>query len=145
MESNKIERLLDSYFEGQTSLEEEKILKNYFLNENVADHLIQYKPIFMGLEAAGREKMHRDLNLPQNKNNTHKTWWYSVAAMLVVALAVGGFYLSQPRMSQDEKEALAAFEKSREAMLLLSENLNKGTEQLSLVNQFAVTKNKYLK
>ncbi len=144
MESNKIERLLDAYFEGQTSLEEEKMLRNYFLGKNVSEHLIQYKPIFVGLEAASNEKMKTELKLPQAKR-TVGTWWYSVAAMLLVAMAVGGFYLSQPRLSQEEKEALAAFEKSREAMLLLSENFNKGTEQLALVNQFTVTTNKYLK
>jgi hypothetical protein len=37
---------------------------------------------------------------------------------------------------------LAAFEKSRETMLLLSENLNKGAEQITFVNQFTKTKDK---
>jgi hypothetical protein len=52
---------------------------------------------------------------------------------------------SESQPSQEEKEALAALQESRKAMLLLSENFNKGVEQLALVNQFTETKNKILK
>lgn len=145
MESNKIERILEAYFDGQTSLEEEKMLRDYFINNKVSDHLAQYKPLFAGFEAARLEKSSTAFVFPKNKTPKIRTWWYSVAAMLLVAIAVGGFYLSQPRLTQEEKEALAAFEKSQDAMLLLSENLNKGAEQISLVNQFTITKDKFLK
>ncbi len=80
--------------------------------------------------------------MPESRPKTIKTWWYSVAAMLVVAFGVGSFYFSQPHYSQEEKQALAAFEKSKNAMMLLSENLNKGAEQLTFVEQFAITKDK---
>ncbi len=46
MESVNVKKLLDAYFEGTTSLEEEKSLQNYFNNETVADDLVQYQPIF---------------------------------------------------------------------------------------------------
>lgn len=145
MESVKIKQLLDAYFEGATSLDEEKVLRDYFNNEKVADHLVQYQPIFVGLKAAKAERSSKEITLPESGRNTGKTiktWWYSVAAMLVIALGAGGFYLSQPNYTQEEKEALAAFEKSKKAMLLLSENLNKGTEQLSFVAQFGKAKDK---
>ncbi|WP_310994161.1 hypothetical protein [Aequorivita marina] len=142
MELIKIEKLLDAYFEGTTSLSEEKLLQDYFNTEKVADHLIQYKPIFIGLKAARTERYEHEIRLPDNKSKPNKTWWYSVAAMLVISLGVAGFYFAQPQYSQEEKEALAAFEKSKRAMLFLSENLNKGTEQLTFVEQFKINKNK---
>ena len=142
MESVKIKKLLEAYFEGTTTLAEEKLLQDYFNNERVADDLIQYQPIFAGLKVAKAERSTRTFALPESKPQSNKTWWYSIAAMLVVAFGVGGFYLSQPNYSKEEKEALAAFEKSKQAMMLLSENLNKGTEQLTLVGQFGKTKNK---
>lgn len=142
MESVKIEKLLDAYFEGTTNLSEEKILQDYFNNEKVADHLIQYKPIFIGFKVAKKERSEREIELPKKDSKINRTWWYSIAAMLLVALGVGGFYLSQPQYTQEEQEALAAFEKSKEAMLFLSENLNKGSEQLTFVDQFTITKDK---
>ncbi|MGO3182082.1 MAG: hypothetical protein ACTIJ9_04545 [Aequorivita sp.] len=142
MESIKIEKLLDAYFEGATSLSEERILQDYFSNEKVADHLVQYKPIFIGLKAAKEERSEKKLELPESNTKTYKTWWYSIAAILLVALGVGGFYFSQPQYTPEEQEALVAFENSKEAMLFLSENLNKGAEQLTVVEQFKITKDK---
>jgi hypothetical protein len=43
MNTEKIEKLLDKYFEGETSLEEEKRLRDYFRNENLPDHLQSYR------------------------------------------------------------------------------------------------------
>ncbi len=142
MESAKIEKLLEAYFEGATTLAEEKLLRDYFNSNHVAVHLEQYAPIFIGLRVASEERSSRDFKLPKNKFKTIKGRWYSLAAMLVIALGVGSLYFSQPHYSQEEKEALAAFEKSKKAMMLLSENLNKGTEQLTFVDQFVITKDK---
>ncbi len=142
MESVKIEKLLEAYFEGNTTLAEEKLLRDYFNSNNVAGHLEQYTSMFAGFQAAKEEHSSREFNLPERKSKTNKTWWYSVAAMLVVAFGVGSFYFSQPHYTQEEKEALAAFEKSKKAMMLLSENLNKGAEQITFVEQFAITKDK---
>lgn len=143
MESDKIKQLLQAYFEGATSLDDEKVLRDYFGSEKIDDALLQYRPIFAGLKAARAERSSQTLEFPmQARPNTPKTWWYSAAAMFVVAFGVGSFYFSQPNYSPEEKEALAAFEKSKAAMLLLSENLNKGAEQLSYVGQFETAKDK---
>jgi len=143
MESAKIKQILEAYFEGGTTLAEEKLLENYFNNEKISGDLLQYQPLFAGLKAAKAEQSTRAFNLPEtSKQKTIKTWWYGVAAMLVVAFGVGTFFFSQPQYSQEEKEALAAFEKSKQAMLLLSENLNKGTQQLTHVSQFEKTKDR---
>ena len=43
---NKIETILEKYFEGKTSLKEEKLLRKYFLQNDIPEHLWVYKPIF---------------------------------------------------------------------------------------------------
>ena len=141
MGSNNIEKLLDAYFEGNTSLEEEAILMDYFNNHRVEDHLLQYKPIFVGLEAAKREKSSREFRLPESKlSRSYKPWLYAVSAILVIALGIGIFFNMQSQVSQDKKEALIAFENSKKAMIFLSEKFNKGTEQLSFVDEFTIAK-----
>lgn len=144
MKSIEIEKLLEAYFEGNTSLSEEKILRDYFTSGNVTEDLVQYKSIFTGIKIAAEERSSKVLGFPENNIKPRKTWWYSIAALLVLALGVVSFFLSQsqPQYSQEEKEALAAFEKTKEAMLFLSQNLNKGAEQLTFVDQFGITKDK---
>lgn len=141
MESIKIEKLLEAYFEGETSLLEEQVLRDYFKSENVAEKLQQYKPIFEGLLATAEEHSSRNFEFLKSNSGSKKRW-YSVAAILVVALGIGSFYFSQPSFTLEEQEALAAFEKSKETMMLLSENLNKGAAQLTYVGQFGIIKNK---
>ncbi len=46
MNTERIEQLLDKYFEGETSLEEEKLLRDYFKNEEVPEHLQSYRGQF---------------------------------------------------------------------------------------------------
>ena len=55
MELANIESLLDSYFEGETSLDQENILRDYFSSANVAPHLMAYQDLFIGLKNAQKE------------------------------------------------------------------------------------------
>lgn len=142
MELAKIEKLLDTYFEGETTLQEEKILQDYFIDENLPTHLMQYKPIFLGMAAARQERTQKEFTVSQSNSKPPIKWIYMVASILVLAFLIGGVYLAQPNYSAEEQEALAAFEKSKKAMMLLSQNLNKGAGQLTLVNEFDTAKNK---
>lgn len=145
MEWDKIEDLLNKYFEGETTLKEEAELFDYFNNKEVARHLQQYQPLFQGLKMAREEKYEGKPTLPPTRIPNNRTWMYPVAAMIVVALTVGGFVFNNQQMSQDEKEALMAFEQTKHALNLLSKNLNEGTHQLVYVNQFEDAKDKVWK
>lgn len=142
---NNIEKLLDAYFEGRTSLGEEDLLMDYFCNHQVPIHLLQYKPIFIGLAAARKEQSERSFKFPESEAKRSTPWRYAVAGALVIALGIGSFYLSNPGLSAEEQEALTAFENSKEALRFLSENLNKGANQLSYVDEFEEAKNKVFK
>ena len=144
MELAKIEALLDAYFEGNTTLEEENQLRSYFNGNDVAKHLEPYVALFAGFEAAKQETSAKEISLSQSSASANR-WWYGVAAMLVVAVGVGSFMLSQPKLSSEEKEALAAYQEARQTMLMLSENLNKGANKLVHISEFTETKNKILK
>ena len=45
-----IHKLLNKYFEGETTSEEEKTLRNYFSQENISEDLLEIAPIFTFLE-----------------------------------------------------------------------------------------------
>ena len=144
MESTRIEQLLDAYFEAKTTLEEEKVLRDYFKGGDVEDHLRVYQSLFIGLGNAKDEVLEKELQLPQQKGIT-TNWWYGIAAIVAVMFVVAGTLFSDPGLSQEEQEALAALNKSKEAMMMLSESFNKGTEELAVLDQFTNAKNKILK
>lgn len=60
----KIDELIDRYFEGQTSCEEERELRSFFTKENVPEHLQVYRPLFACLEeeaeALRKERMEEE-------------------------------------------------------------------------------------
>jgi len=144
MEFAKIENLLDVYFEGNTSLAQEKVLKEYFSTGDIAPHLEVYKPLFNSFEKAKEEVSEKEIILPTSRFQINP-WWYSVAAMLIIAIGVAGFMFSKPSLTEEEQEAIIAFHKSKEVMFMLSESLNKGAEDLAYLTEFTETTNKILK
>ena len=77
-----IEELLNKYFEGETSCEEERELRHFFTQGIVPEHLKEYSPLFAFLEKenriASRKKKRESQNPPiqsplQNKENSVAT------------------------------------------------------------------------
>jgi len=144
MELAKIERILEAYFEGETTLEQEASLREYFTGTDVAPHLAAYQTLFVGLKAAKEEVSERKINLPATSSSP-KLWWLSIAASIIIVIGVSSLLMPGNQISQEEQEALTAFNKSKETLLLLSKNFNKGTEELAVLGQFTEAKNYILK
>ena len=157
MESAIIDKLLESYFEGNTSLQQEVQLREYFKQEEVAPHLEVYRPMFDAFAAAGDEVSESEVSLPA-KTRTIQPVWYSIAAVLLVAVTIGSLMFSNQGLSREEQEALAALKETKKVMLLMSEGLktgasninhldefNKGTSAIVHINQFTESKNRILK
>ena len=144
MELANVEQLVDAYFEGTTTLQEEGSLRAYFSGEAIAPHLVQYQPMFMAAVVAQKETFTQEVVFPKQPK-TKNRWWIGVAASAVLAVGIGSFVFQQPSLTAEEQEALAAFEKTKEAFQLLSSNFNDGAQELTHISKFAETKNKILK
>lgn len=147
MELDKINQLLESYFEGTTSVAQEQTLKEYFTSNQVDHSLIMYKNLFAGLAKASTEHSTATVTLPTSKRvESKKAWWLSIAATVLVVVGVLGYLnTTNNQMTAQEKEAIAALKESKKAMLLLSKNFNTGIKQLELAHTFSNTTSKYLK
>lgn len=137
MELAKIHQLLEAYFEGNTTLEEETRLQQYFTSEEVAADLLPYAPIFASQVVAREEKSSTEIEIPSEMPK-HNFWKWSIAASIVVVLGVSSFlFIQKDGLSSEQSEALAAYNQAKETMYLLSENLNKGTSKVTFINEFA--------
>lgn len=67
----EIQNLIEKYFEGETSSSQEKILQEYFLQDEVDEDLKQYRPLFNAFTdlTSQPELMEIDLSLVERQNN----------------------------------------------------------------------------
>ncbi|WDF58895.1 hypothetical protein PQ462_19515 [Flavobacterium sp. KACC 22758] len=151
MELDKIENILEKYFQGETTIAEENQLKEYFSSPDVAQHLEQYKPIFGYFSQVKQQKSTQEIPLKTKRRNVA---WLSIAASIVVLLGIGTYlFMSQentaPVVAQSElgtyddpEEALKATQK---ALSLLSSNVNVGIESVQYINEYEQSKNRIFK
>lgn len=151
MELDKIEIILEKYFQGETTIAEENELRKYFSSPNVAQHLQQYQPLFGYFSQVKEQESTQEIPLQTKKRNVA---WLSIAASVVVLLGIGTYvYMSEkntaPVVAQtelgtydDPEEALAATQK---ALALLSNNVNVGIESVHYIKEYEQSKNKIFK
>jgi hypothetical protein len=156
MELSRIELLLEKYFDAETSLTEEKELRDYFCSQDVASYLIQYQSIFGYLAAAKTDRFTKalpQLKALKRQKEVKKLNFYavSIAATVVVMIGTGSYLLYQSEVPKntnelgtykDPKVALIATQK---ALSLLSSNVNVGIKTVHYIEEYQVTKNKIFK
>ena len=57
-----ISQLLERYWDAQTTLEEERILKSFFSQDDIPDELKRYAPLFASFNEAGEEHLGEDFD-----------------------------------------------------------------------------------
>lgn len=145
MEFDKMEALLEKYFEGETSIAEENELKDYFSSSDVAPHLEQYRPLFGYFAEAKEQKLMNNVHLISKKP---KGAWLSIAASIAVLIAVGTYtYFSSNSVKENKElgtydDPEEAFEATQKALAMLSNNVNVGVEGVQYLQVYEVTKDK---
>jgi hypothetical protein len=151
MDTMKIKTLLEKYFDGMTSLEEEEFLLGYFAGEGLADELVPYRDYFRLLQT-GREPLASDggfdeklmellvepksLSVPKPAVRLLPR----IAAAAVIALLIGTSALFLVKNYRDNNrdtftDPQLAYQEARRTLLYVSQNLNKGIEPLQNVNK----------
>lgn len=148
MALDRIEQLLEKYFEAETSIAEENELKAYFTSPDVAQHLEHYKSIF-GYAVQAKQEQFSATNPLQTKKRKSVVW-ISVAASVVVLLGVSVVtyhHYNQPKSNDlgtyDDPEV--AYRETCKALAMISEHVNTGIESMNYLNEYEQTKNKIFK
>ncbi|MBR1520299.1 MAG: anti-sigma factor [Bacteroidaceae bacterium] len=111
MDYKYIEQLIESYFDCQTTLQEEQILRSFFAQEDVPAHLARYAALFQyeteakdevlgedfdqRIMAQIREEEQREAEVQQPKahivqlSTRHFTPFFKAAAVVAMALTIG--------------------------------------------------------
>ena len=143
MELDKIETLIEKYFQGETSIVEENELKNYFSSSDVAQHLEHYQPIFGYFSQAKEHRFTQEIpHLPKSRDKKRNVAWYSIAALVVVLLGIGTFTYfnnNKANTSQDlgtYKSPELALQETQKALAMLSNQVNVGVESVQYIEEY---------
>jgi alanine dehydrogenase len=143
MELANIEKLVEKYENAETTLQEEAILKNYFIKEEVAPHLQEYKYLFSYFDIAKDETYTKTIKLEPTKSKKRNLKWLTVAASVAFLFSVF-IGKHQYEAHQREKAALIYAQVSK-GFKLLSTNLKKGEQAVATLYAYQSKANKVLK
>jgi hypothetical protein len=104
MDKILINSLLDKYFEGGTTLDEDKILKRYFKNGKVAPEHLDVKPLFDFFEAESSK--------PETVNRHSRNYLW--IALLAAACALTLFILTREEIQTIDNQSFAYIDGKRE-------------------------------
>ncbi|MCF8236113.1 MAG: hypothetical protein K9G67_15945 [Bacteroidales bacterium] len=156
MNSQEIEKILERYFNGETSRDEELALNAFFSKKDVPAHLKSLKPMFNYLDEASQEELDEDFderffsNISKKENTKKrsvcKLYLYvstGVAASILVIL--GLFYqfdVFSSKMEDTFSDPAVAYNEARKALLFVSYKFNSGLEPAKQLASFDNTMKK---
>ena len=148
MKTQQIEEILDKYFKGESSLEEEKILKDFFRGNDVPDHLLIYREQFGYLlekqnlksEKLSDQWFDKLESSPRQSKAIHISWGLGIAASLSLLLIgfLSGLLISAGKPVENKIE-IADLQKDMQEMknlLMINQlQLNSASDRIKAVNQ----------
>lgn len=155
--STIVAKLVEKYFQANTTVEEDGLIKEYFDQDNISAELSKYKMLFKVMNKAQSVRYQKELVMDlskttANKNTDHErtakviqfNWWKTAAAASVIA--VGGFFVANNLVNNgmpeskaivmnksnliEPKNAEEAYEITLQALALVSNKYNKGQDQV---------------
>ena len=160
----EIRKLLDRFYTGETTLEEEQILQDYFSSTSIPEELMPDRDLFRSLGTSDSVAVPEDLNqkildvIDQQEKKVVRTRRISVFSLsglaagllVVIALYVGYFRADRPGMLADQmndtyENPQDAYEEARRTLAYVSAKLNTGTSGLEHVKQVSKTTSDPLK
>lgn len=146
MSFQTIEKLLQKYFEGDTSLHEEEQLKSFFQQDDVPPHLMSLKELFL---TYSREKeievldkqfdndimSHIESEGIISMKRKRRTTIYMISGIAASILILITFFLYINILTKSIEDTFSdpqiAYNEAKNIMLFVSEKLNRGTEPLN--------------
>lgn len=153
MDSKRIEQLLEKYWECETTLDEEKALREFFNQAEVPLHLKESASLFRYFEQQRQQvitdvafegRVKKAIEPPKGKVRSLVYSSLRIAAGISVVLA--SFWLVRTQIREDQPQEITdtyddpkkAFEETKKALQMISKNFSKGqkaTAKLNLINE----------
>ncbi|WP_215224229.1 hypothetical protein [Echinicola shivajiensis] len=124
MMKKQLERLLDKYYQGETSLEEEVQLKDLLKS---SEGFEEEKMFFFGLKELRSEEPSKR---PTPKEGRNLVNWQRYAAVMVAILSISWLFYKEYQEQKEERAYLQVVE----ALSMIQDNMQKGTSSLKVMD-----------
>jgi len=155
MNLKEIEALLEKFYEGATSLEEEQRLKEYFNEGNVPENLAEIQEQFVFYRQA-REEMNPKIDVEQrlsekidkeknsgSQRKKQRIYYFvtGVAASILIFIGVYFQFIASNNsntfaMEDTYQDPEEAYTEAKKALLLVSEKFNAGVQDFNKFSSF---------
>jgi hypothetical protein len=151
MDIKEIQVLLEKYFEGDTALEEDQALLDYFTGENIDPGLRPWQQQFLLLRS-GREPLGFDPEFESRLAGIikaqqviplreHKSRWITrlaVAATIAVLIGISGVIVLNKEWHKEKdtfSDPQMAYAEAQKTLLYVSQKMNQGMKPLNAVSK----------
>lgn len=145
MEPEVIRQKLQKYFDGESSLKDERILHDYFRSEEIDSQFLSYRDLFTGLEKMKDAEIpvhEEDLmdfileNEHREKIRYHKFWQLAgIAAVLLIALFTVHYNNDKAAWKDTYEDPRQAYETAIQTLHFVAGKYQEGIAQLEPVNK----------
>jgi hypothetical protein len=148
MNTKEIEILIEKYFEGLTSIEEERLLKDFFASGGFPEEMKPVAAMFgyfevekeVNLDPDFSDEFIRQINekrmIPFYQNR--KFWYYFSGVAASIIFLITFFYENQNspiKSKYTNEEAQLAYLQTKEALAFVSEKFNAGVKPLHQIEK----------
>lgn len=145
-----IEKILEKYFNGETSLQEEEQLRAFFGKEDIPPHLISLKNMFVFFDKEVGEEIPDDTfekkimdQIEEEKIISIKRKRRSIiylvsgiaASILIIVTLFIHFNTFTRKINDTFNDPQMAYNEAKRIMMFVSEKLNKGTQPLEQMSK----------
>ncbi|MDP3462913.1 MAG: hypothetical protein Q8S18_09015 [Bacteroidales bacterium] len=143
MNTKEIEKLIEKFYNGETSSLEEATLSEWFSQDHIPNHLVSLKPQFVF--AKGNKNQHNLnesfdtdlLNKIEQIEKQNRTLYIrrmivvslSVAASLIIMIGIY-FQFRTTKIEDTFNDPAMAYQEAHKALMFVSDQLNKGLNPL---------------
>lgn len=152
MDSKRIDELLSKYWNCETSLEEEQMLREYFNGKDIPEQFKEASPLFQYFQeqkkkSVGDQAFDESISLTPKVDGKVRSvnWVYNslrIAAGVVVLMTAIWFVRSEIRRSTPQEivdtydDPQLAFEETKRALLMISKSFGTAEQQAKKINLF---------
>jgi hypothetical protein len=152
MNTKEIKELLDKYYEGVTSLAEERILKDYFLSADVPVELVVHKSQFLYFAKVSTDELNEEelekkvfaenIKTPVIHFHSRRNRVFYISGIAATVLLLIGLVftfredvVNKTKVNGAVTDSELVFNQTRDILALVSVNFNKGMEKMQYMGK----------
>jgi hypothetical protein len=152
MKSQEIKKLLEKYYNGETTLQEERLLKEYFTGGDVPEEYQAEKIQFDYLLFSGKNNLKdetfdgRVMRKLEGGDNLivrimqRRSWFYATAGMAATILILLAIFIRfepmQQKLQDTYSDPQTAYNEAKKVLFFVSKQFNKGADKLQPIGAY---------